>query len=129
MKDRMLAFVSTWVACTGNVASAADLVYEGEWHTTNRKLDGTMTCVVTDLGNETWRGRFFGVWQGVRFDYPVTFTGPPSNLSGTATIDGANYVWKGQISESSPRSFKGTFGGTRYTGHFDLEEKAAKTAK
>lgn len=102
--------------------------FDGSWRTTNRKLDGTMTCVVTQIGDEKWQGRFYGVWQGVAFDYVVTFTGPPSNVQGTATIDGASYKWTGQISEQPPRSFKGTFGGSRYTGHFDLREKT-KTSR
>src|SRR5687768_17309386 len=72
-------------------ASAQDYVFEGPWHTTNRKLDGIMTCAVTDLGNEKWKGRFYGVWQGVPFDYTVAFAGKPSELKGTATIDGAHY--------------------------------------
>ena len=69
-------------------AAAEDSIYDGVWHTTNRKLDGTMTCVVTNLG-EKWRsGRFYGVWQGVAFDHTVAFSGPPFDLRGTAQIDG-----------------------------------------
>ncbi len=105
-------------------ASGQEVVYEGPWHTTNRKLDGIMTCVVTEVGDQQWRGRFFGVWQGVNFDYTVPFEGPPSDLKGKAQIDGADYVWKGQLSEGTGGSFQGTFGGTRYTGNFDLKEKA-----
>jgi len=105
------------------VASATDTVsYEGTWHTINRKLDGTMTCIVTRLGEERWEGRFFGVWQGISFDYTVPFTGSPSDLHGTANIDGADYQWTGKFASGSPGSFKGTFGGTRYNGDFDLKE-------
>ena len=43
-------------------------------------------------------GRFYGTWQGVPMDYTVTFTGPTNALHGTATIDGAEYNWKGWIS-------------------------------
>jgi len=112
------------------VASAADsMTYEGDWHTTNRKLDGSMTCIVTQLGNERWQGRFFGTWQGVSFDYTVPFTGPPTNLQGNANIDGADYHWTGQIVQATPGSFKGTFGGTRYNGYFDLKEKPATSVK
>jgi hypothetical protein len=100
-----------------------DAVYEGLWRTTNRKLDGVMTCIVTDLQDGNWRGRFHGVWQGVKYDYTVTFSGPPNDLRGKATIDGAHYDWKGQITEDAPGAFKGTFGGTRYTGYFDLKKK------
>src|SRR5689334_4830004 len=95
-------------------AMAADRVFEGHWHTTNRKLDGTMRCVVTDLGNENWQGRFIGTWQGVPFDYTVKFSGPPSRLHGTANIDGADYSWTGvmetaEMSGDSHGSFKATF--------------------
>src|SRR5204863_8072683 len=112
-----------------SLTSAAEVsIYEGVWHTTNRKLDGTMTCVVTDLGSEKWRGRFYGVWQGVAFDYTVAFSGPPSDLHGTAQIDGADYTWKGKISKGEARRFTGSFGGSRYEGYFDLKEKKKETS-
>src|SRR5262245_2385838 len=98
------------VAAWASAASAAESAYEGTWHTTNRKLDGTMTCVVTELGSGTWQGRFFGVWQGVPFDHVVRFTGSPSAVRGTATIDGANYAWTGELSAAS---FHGRFSGNR----------------
>jgi hypothetical protein len=107
----------------GHVAVAEDYVYEGTWNTTNRKLDGRMTCVVTDLGEEKWAGRFYGVWQGVAFDYPVTFQGPADKLRGTAVIDGASYNWTGEITTEPPMSFEGKFGGSRYAGYFKLREK------
>src|SRR5690349_17822697 len=103
-------------------AAAVDRVYEGQWHTTNRKLDGTMRCIVTDLGNENWQGRFIGTWQGVPFDYTVKFSGPPNHLYGTATIDGADYSWTGEMADDSQGSFKATFTGNRYLGYFDLKE-------
>ena len=108
-------------------------MYVGTWRTTNRKLDGPMTCVVKDLGEDKWLGRFYGVWQGVPFDYTVAFAGPPSSLRGTAIIDGASYTWTGTITSESPTSdapgmFKGTFGGSRYIGSFELKEKAARVA-
>jgi len=85
------------------------------------KLDGTMTCVVTDLGNNQWRGHFTGEWQGVAFSYTVGFSGPPEKLHGTAVIDGADYEWTGVISKGPPGSFKGSFGGSRYGGRFNLK--------
>lgn len=106
-------------------AAAESLIFEGPWHTTNRKLDGKMTCIVNAVGEGKWRGRFYGIWQGVSFDYTVSFTGTPTNLQGTATIDGADYTWRGAIEQSaagSPRVFKGVFGGDRYAGHFELKE-------
>lgn len=109
-------------------ALSQQFVYEGPWRTTNRKLDGIMTCEVTRLADERWQGRFFGVWQGVDFDHTVTFTGPPSALRGTATIDGADYDWTGKmesgdVSQGTPGRFQGTFGGTRYAGYFDMKAK------
>jgi hypothetical protein len=103
--------------------TAQDGVYVGTWNTTNRKLDGPMTCVVRDLGDEKWQGRFYGVWQGVPFDYTVPFTGQPSDLRGTATIDGASYTWTGSITHGTPGVFKASFGGSRYLGSFELKEK------
>jgi hypothetical protein len=107
----------------GFLAAAEPAVYEGTWKTTNRKLDGTMKCVVTPLASDRWQGRFYGIWQGVPFDYTVAFTGKPDDLRGTATIDHAHYDWTGSFSDENPRTFKGTFGGTRYAGYFNLQEK------
>ncbi|WP_425618497.1 hypothetical protein NA78x_002204 [Anatilimnocola sp. NA78] len=109
------------------VAGAEDRVFEGPWKTTNRKLDGIMTAVVRDLGDNKHQGRFYGVWQGVPFDYTVKFSGPISSLKGTAVIDHADYTWTGVIDEQSPAVFKGSFGGTRYAGYFELKEKKPST--
>lgn len=109
-------------------AFSQDYVFEGPWRTTNRKLDGIMTCEVTRLAEEKWQGRFYGIWQGVDYDYTVTFTGPPNDLRGTATIDHADYDWTGKMESSNtsqgvPDRFKATFGGTRYAGYFDMKAK------
>ena len=117
-----LGLVSTAVA-------AESVVYEGTWNTTNRKLDGTMTCVVTEREKEQWQGRFYGVWQGVAFDYTVAFAGPPDALRGTAQIDGADYTWTGRIIKEESGSFVGNFGGNRYSGYFDLKEKRSSPSK
>lgn len=114
---------------SSRIAADEKAIYEGQWRTTNRKLDGIMTCVVTPLEDERWQGRFYGVWQGVPFDYLVTFEGSPSNLRGTAKIDGADYTWKGQMTTDEPRTFKGTFGGNRYTGNFNLKQKTSQEGK
>lgn len=117
-------FVALIPACS---ASAQDAIYEGSWKTTNRKLDGLMTCSVTETSSQRWQGRFYGVWQGVPFDYTVEFVGPPQSLEGTATIDGASYDWAGQIDHRA-RRFVGTFGGNRYQGYFNLKEKWRRAA-
>lgn len=109
----------------GNLV-AEDLVYEGKWVTTNRKLDGTMTCVVKDKGKDKWHGKFYGVWQGVEFSYDVDWTGTPDNLVGKAVIDGANYEWTGKMTTVTPGTFSGKFTGDRYTGSFDLKQKVKK---
>ena len=108
-----------------SVAAAAgkERVYEGTWVTTNRKLDGPITCVVTDLGDNRWQGHFHGTWEGVRFSYHVDFSGPPDKLRGQATIDGAAYEWTGEMSKGTPGWFKGKFTGTRYDGSFSLKQK------
>lgn len=110
---------------TGVQAAAAvqaDRIFVGPWKTTNRKLDGIMTCVLKDQGHDKWEGRFYGVWQGVPFDYTVNFVGSPSGFKGKAVIDNADYAWSGSIDDSQPAVFSGTFGGSRYTGSFALKE-------
>src|SRR3954467_12347748 len=99
-------------AGTCAIAFAGDATYEGPWHTTNRKLDGPMTCAVKDLGDNKWSGRFYGIWQGVPFDYTVSFSGFPDKLQGKATIGGADYIWSG-VFDSEEGRFKGQFGGSR----------------
>jgi hypothetical protein len=105
-------------------ARAGDLVYEGTWVTTNRPLDGTMTCVITELGDNKWRGHFYGVWEGIAFSYKVAFNGPPEKLRGTAVIDGANYEWTGTLSKDAQGAFNGEFWGDRYVGKFRLKQKS-----
>src|SRR5437763_11018031 len=89
------------------MASAEDAVYEGTWVTTNRPLDGTLTCVVTDLGGNRWRGHFSGTWEGQAFSYEVDFSGPPERLRGRAVIDGADYEWTGEMGRGSAGWFAG----------------------
>ncbi len=101
---------------------AKTYTYAGPWKTTNRKLDGKMTCVITPVWNQRWQGRFYGTWQGVDFDYSVNFQGPPDDLRGTATIDGALYDWRGRI---NGQRFRANFTGSRYEGSFDLQRVSA----
>src|SRR5262245_31124834 len=115
-----IPLVGLILLATAATASAREVAYRGTWQTTNRKLDGTMTCVVTDLGYNKWRGHFYGVWYGREFSYKVNFTGPPDNLKGTAVIDGADYEWTGRMDKDR---FTGKFWGNRYRGSFDLKEK------
>ena len=116
MFTRILLTFLAGAICSSALAN--ELVYSGTWKTTNRPLEGEMTCVVTPVAKDAWQGRFYGVWQGVSFDYTVDFVGPPSELIGTATIDGASYEWRGWIQRDR---FKATFTGDRYEGSFDLE--------
>ena len=102
-------------------------MYKGKWVTTaNRKLDGEMTCVITYAGKDKWHGHFYGIWQGVEFDYMEKFTGPALKLVGKATIDGAHYDWKGTVTQ---QRFKATFTGDRYTGYFELKRVLPKVQK
>jgi hypothetical protein len=125
MNMKTILMTIVLMLCCGT-AMAAELVYEGTWLTTNRKLDGTMTCVVTDKGKDKWQGRFYGIWQGVKFDYKVDWSGPPEKMIGKAMIDGANYEWTGEMTPETPGTFKGKFTGDRYTGSFDLKQKVYK---
>jgi hypothetical protein len=102
------------------VARGEAVVYEGTWVTTNRPLEGTLTCVVTDLGDNQWRGHFSGAWSGREFSYVVNFSGPPDRLRGQAVIDGADYEWTGQMGQE----FNGKFWGNRYAGSFALKKNA-----
>jgi hypothetical protein len=118
MKNILIGLFLFGLAAT---STASDEVYEGTWLTTNRRLDGTLTSVVTPLGDNKWRGHFYGEWEGIPFSYKVEFSGPPENLSGTAVVDGARYRWSGIMSKKG--WFKGTFDGDRYIGSFELKRK------
>ena len=50
---------------------SVDGTYSGTWLTTNRKLDGTMKCVLTSAGQDKWQGQFSGVWEGRSFSYKI----------------------------------------------------------
>jgi hypothetical protein len=124
MKKALLAL---FLILFSGTAMADPLVYEGTWLTTRTsQLEGRMTANVEDLGNNKWKGRFYGVWQGRPFSYDVEWTGPHDKMSGKARIDGADYDWKGEMAAHSPGWFKGTFTSRRYTGSFDLKGKAKK---
>lgn len=122
MRVALICGIGAILACQP-VSGAEDGLYEGMWHTTNRKLDGMMTCVVKEQGDGKWTGRFYGVWQRVPFDYTVQFAGKPDKLTGQATIDGADYTWSGDMGTQDGGRFKGSFGGNRYRGYFDLKRK------
>jgi len=116
MKTKLL--IAAWVVAHCASAGAEEYAYQGPWNTTNRKLDGDMTCIVTPIARHEWQGRFHGTWQGVPFDYTVNFTGPAKDLRGTATIDGAGYEWRARIDRER---FLANFSGDRYAGAFDLK--------
>jgi hypothetical protein len=104
---------------------ANDFTYEGDWYTVrNRRLEGKMTSVVTWAGEKNgvdqWKGKFYGVWHGVRFSYDVVFSGKPDKLVGKATVDGVSYDWKGKLTK---QNFTGEFESHRYDGTFSLKRK------
>lgn len=72
-----------------------------------------MTCVVTEVSANKWRGRFSGVWHAQPFSYDVDFS--------RALIDGADYEWAGKLTKGPGGTFKRKFGGSRYTGYFTLK--------
>jgi hypothetical protein len=125
-KGFLLSMPALLVLALPSAAQARDFVYEGSWHTTaNRKSDGPMTCVLSEMGREHWKARFVGSVQGARFDYTVNFDGPPSDLFGDAMIDGILYDWQGSVDRDR---FQGTFtGGSRYRGYFNLQRKVTKS--
>lgn len=77
-----LAFALVPTLTNAEALSKKETIYEGTWVTTNRRLDGRMTCVVTEAGENRWTGHFYGVWQGVEFSYKVNFNGPPEKNVG-----------------------------------------------
>ncbi|HVU88255.1 MAG TPA: hypothetical protein VHD36_13125 [Pirellulales bacterium] len=113
-----LALCALLLLAAGEHVQAEDYVFAGPWKTTNRKLDGVMTAIITPEANQQWQGRFFGTWQGVDFDYRVRFQGSPDHLHGTAVIEGAEYQWRGRI---NGELFRVNFGGDRYEGNFELK--------
>jgi hypothetical protein len=95
--------------------------FRGPWRTVaNRRLDGIMECKIDRIGPQRYKGRFWGTWQGVDYDYTVQFSGRPEGLVGDpCVIDGASYRWSGSIINGQ---FNGSFTGSRYTGTFVLNE-------
>lgn len=122
-KLNMKTILFALVLLTGSMTLAQKpnvYIYEGPWKTKERRLDGIMTSVVEYKGKQKWKGRFYGTWQGVDFDYNVDFQGYAKELKGVAVIDGAHYQWTGRISE---KEFVVQFTGDRYNGSFDLKRK------
>ena len=101
-----------------NARTGVELYYQGGWETYNRPLNGRMTAIVTKDGEDRYQARFYGTWQGVRHDDTVKFRGPLDNCTGSATIDGASYQWRGRIDKDI---FEVNFTGNRYSGKFKLQ--------
>jgi hypothetical protein len=116
----MIKFIVLFLLCA-STASARDYIYHGTWVTTNRPLNGTMTCVLTPTAKHQYKGRFYGVWMGEYFDYTVNFSGPINNLKGSVpperAISGGIYEWAGWVTKDQMRA---NFAGTYY-GSFDLK--------
>jgi|SRR6185312_12998963 len=100
-------------------SSAGAEIYRGSWWTTNRPIEGPMNLEVIPDGKDKYLGHFWGVWEGVSWDYSVPFKGPENNLKGVAIIDGAYYEWKGVMNK---HGFNGSFTGDRYNGEFKLKK-------
>jgi hypothetical protein len=111
-----------------NAQSSSEARYEGGWLTTRqKKLDGTMRCIVKPLSASRWQGRFWGEWQRVPFDYTVEFENDDPKMQksdaaqtavrGKAVIDGADYDWAGDLGDAE---FTIVFTGSRYDGSVKL---------
>ena len=126
---RLIALAGILLSWTRNRPRAGTGL-EGPWKTTNRKLDGIMTCVVRTA---TWRekiaGAFYGVWQGVPFDYAVPFSGPASKLQ-RAPRPLTTRVIRGQGKSVAilSRHSRRHVGSSRHIGSFEMQEKPKKVA-
>lgn len=120
----MKYFIAILIVLFASFAQAADYVFHGSWKADNRPIDGPMSCDFTTLGNNKYKAKFYGVWQGVPFEYNVTFSGPPDKLKGTATVDHVPYTWTGS---ADAENFSGSYTSHRYQGSFAM--KGGKKAK
>lgn len=102
MITRLLC-LSVFLLMACSVAAGGERVYKGSWKTTNRRLDGTMTCVIKPLSEDKWTAHFKGIWQGVPFDYTVQFWGPDDALRCAARVDGAAYSCRDPLRLSNSR--------------------------
>lgn len=119
-------FLITLLLLTVSELRANELKYHGKWNTTNRRLDGEMSCVVTKAGTDKLKAHFWGTWQGVYFEYDAYFVGKLTELKGQAVIDGASYNYAACIDKNT---FKCNFVGSRYNGSFELKRTAEKLVK
>lgn len=102
-----------------SVAQAEDYFFQGSWRADNRPIDGPMSCDFKTLGNNKYKAKFYGIWQGVPFEYNVTFSGTPDKLKGTATVDHVPYTWEGSADTDN---FRGSYTSYRYHGSFTLKK-------
>lgn len=115
-------------------AIAEDYRFTGAWQTnrsrTKQALDGPITCDFKSLGNEKYSAKFYGIWQGVPYEYDVKFTGKPDTnpreLTGTAMVDGVPYTWTGTADKAQ---FNGSFTSHNYVGSFSLRNRSYKSPK
>jgi hypothetical protein len=99
--------------------------WQGTWRNLRFRTIGMLKCAaVTKDDGKTWDGTFEGVFRGRKFRYKARFQGKPgrgqTDLSGTATIDGARYQWTGYIKGTTLYGkFRSSNG---YYGNFGLKE-------
>jgi hypothetical protein len=98
--------------------------WQGTWRNLRFRTSGALKCTAVSKDGKTWDGTFEGVFRGRKFRYKAGFQGKPgrgrTDLSGTATIDGAKYQWTGYIKGATLYGkFRSSNG---YYGNFSLKE-------
>lgn len=118
-------FVALATASVGTAFAEDSRTWEGTWNNKKYGTSGPLKCVATAGEDGKWNATFSGLFKGDPFSYDVAFDAKPAgrktDLSGTATVSGHRYEWKGHVTG------KTMFGEYRsrngYFGSFSLKQK------
>ncbi len=96
--------------------------WQGTWKNFKFKSSGPIACKAVAIAENTWEGKFTGLFHGDPFEYTITFQAIEkqgvTNLQGAAKLDGDRYEWVGQVEGAA---FRGKFRSLKgYYGEFNM---------
>ena len=106
-------------------------IYNGDWQNRQARTTGNLAVMVVPSGENTWKGKFIGEFQGDAFEYEVTFEAVPDEskkgkkkgkytIKGRANVDSQMYTWRGFMNNNT---FYGRFSSGGPNGDFRLSRK------
>lgn len=81
----------------------------------NSRYNMDITCLMTDLGNNKWKGEFEVIFRNRIYRTSSSWEGTVKSMSGQMNIAGNSFSWNGKIEDGR---FSGTCNNRKYSGTF-----------